>query len=144
MYSDEVERGVTAGLISGLIYSFLVSAFGWFAFSSFPVYQSTWYSSMPFMPSSRPNFFEVALLSFFAGAALSLFFAFYHNKIPGNSSMEKGVFLSLWLMDISSAALALIGGQNSYFYMATPAVFFAPLYGVSLGYFFDALKRANA
>ncbi|MGC8631141.1 MAG: hypothetical protein ACP5T2_01760 [Thermoprotei archaeon] len=141
MYTDEVERGVGAGLISGAIYSLLVAAFGWFASSSFPLYQTTWYSSMPFMPVNKPNFIIVAILSFSAGAFLSIFFAFYNKKIPGNSSVEKGIFLSLWLMDISSATLALIGGQQSYFYMATPAVFFAPLYGISLGFFFDTLKK---
>jgi hypothetical protein len=140
---DEIQRGITAGLISGIIYSSLVSAFAWFASFCFPVYQNAWYSAMPFMSAQKPDVLMVALLSFSGGALLSIFFAFYNSKIPGSSSVEKGVFLSLWLMDISSAALAFVGGQENYFYMATPAVFFAPLYGLSLGYLFDALKGGN-
>ncbi|WP_449462737.1 hypothetical protein PQ610_01155 [Tardisphaera miroshnichenkoae] len=140
---DDIERGIMAGMISGLIYSVLVSAFAWFAYLSFPAYQTTWYSAMPFIVAQRPNLPMVALLSFAGGAILSMFFAFYNSKIPGNSSMEKGVFLSLWLMDISSAALAFVGGQENYFYMATPAVFFAPLYGLSLGFLFDALRGGS-
>jgi len=140
---EKAERGVVAGLLSGLVYSALVTGFGWIVLSVFPSHAVEWYADMPFMPAPTPNFALLSVVSFSAGALMSFFFVLYSDKLPGTSSIEKGVFLSLWLMDTSSAALAVVCGQQSYFYVATPAVFFAPVYGVLLGLLFDELKPAR-